>query len=322
MLSTQIETMVLGDGLVNLGHNFAGTFNATNNAYLKNVYMSAKTNLIVDGSSKIFYKCANPVNFYIVGTNEECAEMVVTLREQSSGSYMTFITADEVTESTGKGYGIIYVGYNRCDAFYNSEHRYVSANDPVYCMAACSVCDKALEGAAEHSFGITEEFGGGKYISACTVTKYCTSCEYVASISELDALFVWVGYSVPEEPIGDTVGVAQCFKVNSSALAEYENITGKALQYGLVAAIGTDIAPVEIVDGNAEALNGAIMVPMENSLYDYFEIKIAGITSADFDTAIVFCSYVSDGKEVYYVNNGELSKTATGLSYNQIKPKN
>lgn len=315
-LSTKIETLVLGDGELSIGYNFLGTLDRTNNAYLKNVYISAET--VVSGSN-VFFKCASPVSFYIVG--EDCEEAKAMLLSKSgalTSNYMTFIASEDATDETGAGYGIIYTGYNRCEAFYGSTHDYELQGEPSSCVIECKRCGEMVHSGGEHSYGITEEFDGGKYVSPCLVTRSCTVCGNVASTTALGAILEWVGYSVPEKPIGDTVGIAQCFKVNSAALADYENATGKYLQYGLVAAKGAQTSPVSLVDGQVQWNVGTVTVSMRETKFSYFEIKIAGIKSADFDTALVFCSYISDGKEVYYVNKEGSSMTATAFSYNQL----
>ena len=124
LLSTKIENLYLGDGAIEIGYNFLGTYGQTDNAYLKNVYISASTTFT---QSNIFYKCANLVNFYIVGSAEECDAMIDTLKSQSTGQYMTFITEDEakelgINEENGAGYAIIHTEYNRCQAFYSGKH--------------------------------------------------------------------------------------------------------------------------------------------------------------------------------------------------------
>jgi len=320
LLSTKIETLVLGDGALSIGYNFAGTLDRTDNAYLKKVYISAETTV---SGSNVFFKCASPVSFYIVG--EDCEEAKALLLSNSAAltsRYMTFIESKDATDETGAGYGIIYTGYNRCAAFYGNVHDYELQGEPSSCVIECKRCGEMVSSGGEHSYAITEEFEGGKYISPCVITKSCTVCGNVASTVGLGAIFEWVGYSVPEEPIGGSVGITQCFKVNYVYLADYENSTGKSLQYGLVAANGAQTSPLSLVDGKVQGADGTVKASMREMKFSYFEIKIAGITSANFDTALVFCSYISDGKEIYYVNNGELSKTATGASYNQLKPKN
>ena len=312
-LSTKIETLVLGDGEMTIGYNFAGTFQATNNQYLKNVYISTGASFEYNGSSKIFFKCANPVNFYVVGDNAE--EFIETLKSQSTGSYITFITEDEVTEETGAGYGVIYTGVTRCEAFYGGSHDYVTVAP---CLNRCSRCTEATSGEADHSYTVSDVFAGEKYLSPCTITKVCQACAYEDGNVELGALIVCLGYSVPENTTAaGTVSISQGFSVVTELLSTYERETGKTLEYGVVAANGENTTPVIVEEGVLCAQGTAILAALANTVAR-FEIKIANITSVNFDTPIVFNGYVYDGNTICYLNNGYSSYSPMAVSYSQL----
>ena len=164
-LSTKIETLILGAGSLEIGYNFAGTFNSIDNAYLKNVYMPSETTFEAN-SSKYFFKCANPVNFYIVG--DDCDTLVATLKSHSTGNYITFIDASEATDSTGAGYGIIHTGYNKCDAFYNGNHverlEEGEADTNPCVITFCTVCEienKYVGSDDTHTFAIEYSYENG-----------------------------------------------------------------------------------------------------------------------------------------------------------------
>ncbi|MBO5357026.1 MAG: leucine-rich repeat domain-containing protein [Clostridia bacterium] len=292
LLSTKIENLYLGDGALEIGHNFAGTYQATNNEYLKNVYMPATTKLTVDGGSKIFFKCANPVNFYIVGTKEECEAMVATLKAQSTGSYLTFITADEATKETTAGYGIIYTGYNRCDAFYNGEHL-----------------------TAEQAYEFTS------FMEKSYVKSTCPRCEQGTVLKEIAALFDCLGYSAPEDGTG---GIAIGFTVNNVAIAEYEEIAGKTLKYGVFAVLKDRLGNNDIFGEDGKASEGVISAEITNYEFAAFEIKIVGFTDTQKDTKLAMGTYVSvtDGEttEYSYMQGGEPNENEKYcfVSYNDI----
>lgn len=311
-LSTKIETLILGDGEMTIGYNFAGTFNATNNQYLKNVYISTGATFEYNGSSKIFFKCASPVNFYVVGENSQ--EFIETLKGQSTGSYITFITEEEVTESTGAGYGIINTDVTRCEAFYGGAHDYAAVAP---CLNGCTRCDSTTSGEAPHSYISVDTFTGEKYLSPCTVTKVCGECSASGESIDVGVMITWRGYSVPEfvMPTG-TVSISQGFYIDYASVNAYEMETGKTLEYGVVAANGGNDAPIFIDGGNISAQGVSIVVPMSG--VDFFEIKIANIPSEKYDAAVVFSGYVYDGKGVYYLNNGKCTAAPIALSYNQL----
>lgn len=302
LLTTKIETLILGDGIVEIGHNFAGNYNTVNNEYLKNVYIPAEATFVTSGSSLIFYKCKNPVNFYIVGEN--CDSVVAALTSQKGESYMNFILATEATdeEKSAAGNGIIYTGYNRCETFYEGIHAYESQNDPKYCISICTRCQRKLEGTSEHSFNVSESYAGQRYLSLCTITKEC-ECGYDETYN-VDALFVWKGYSCTLYEVNGAYSVAQGFFVNNEAISEYSKYL--SMEYGLIAAVGG-------VDSEK-----TVRIPYDQIPHDYFEIKIVGISESKKDTDVIFCAYVLANEKTYYLDNNQTSETVTGASYTDI----
>lgn len=51
----------------------------------------------------------------------------------------------------------------------------------------------------------------------------------------------------------------------------------------------------------------------------YIDIIVSGITQANADTYVVFCLYVTDGTNMYYLDNETTSTTVTGLNVSVIK---
>ncbi len=266
LLSTKIENLYLGDGALQIGHNFVGTHSRTDNQYLKNVYIHASTTFT---QSNIFYKCANPVNFYVVGTKDECANMVATLKSQSSGNYLTFITADEVTEETGAGYAIIHTGYNKCDAFYGSNH---------------------LNAEETYDFKSFEE--------KSYLRSVCTRCQGGIVLKEIEPLFVNLGFSAAE--FGDMMSVN--YRVNEEAILAYEEVTGKTVSYGVFAVTKANVGNNDIFDENGEARNGVIAADITDCGYGLFNLKIFGFTDEQKKIDIAMGAFVGtekDGKVEY-----------------------
>ena len=289
LLSTKIENLYLGDGTLEIGYNFLGTFSGTDNQYLKNVYISASTTFT---ATNIFYKCANPVNFYIVGSKDECNAMVSTLKAQSTGSYMTFITADEATEETGAGYGIIHTEYNRCDAFYEGEHL-----------------------TAEQAYEFTS------FMEKSYVKSTCPRCEQGTVLKEIAPLFTCKGYSGPE--FADA-GIAIGFTVNNEAIAEYEEITGKTLKYGVFAVLQSRLGDNNVFSKDGTVADGVINAEITNYEFVAFELKIVGFTDEHKDTKFAMGAYVAvtEGEETEYsymqVGTPNANEKYCFVSYNDI----
>ena len=294
LLSTKIENLYLGDGALEIGYNFLGTFGRKDNAYLKNVYMSASTTFT---QTNIFYKCANPVNFYVIGTDAECAAMIETLKGHSTGDYMTFITADEVTEDTGAGYGIIHTGYNRCTAFYNGEHSYENG--------ICTRCGDALYCEnPEHNLEISITYVS--YMAEGIKTVKCLDCNSQAREKIADPLFDCLGYSASET--GDN-GIVVGYTVNKTAVTEYEKYEAVALEYG-VFAVSQEKLGDNAIFGENGAAKGVISADVTNHGFALFELKIVGFADEQKGLKLAMGAYVA-------VNDGE----TTEYSYMQDDKK-
>lgn len=272
LLSTKIETVVLGDGAVEIGYNFMGTFNAIDNAYLKEVYMPAEVTFDNGGSK--FFKCANQVNFYIVGTESECEQAVSALKAQTGGSYLTFVTADELSDTVGgAGYGVIYTGYNRCDTFYGGNHE---TQDEVFNFTS--------------------------YTEKMTYTSECERCKESTTTAELAPIIELLGYSA--KPGTDRICVG--YKINSESYEVYESERKNALTFGVVAIIPINEAehsPLSVVDGKITTMDYTIsaQIPSTSAGFDFI---IKGFGPTDYDLALIMCAYIFDGSKVSYICNG------------------
>ena len=54
------------------------------------------------------------------------------------------------------------------------------------------------------------------------------------------------------------------------------------------------------------------------SAFEYADIKISGITEESMDLGVVFCMYVNDGGEIYYLDGGTTGETVALKSYADI----
>ena len=314
-LSTKIETLVLGDGPLKIGYNFAGTHQATNNAYLKNVYMPAGATFQYDGSYKLFYKCANKVNFYIVGSEEECKATVTELLSQSTGNYITFVTED--SEDYGAGYGVIHTGYNRCEAFYNNNHDLQSG--------VCSVCGKSVyctDKTHNHEI-ISLEYSD--FMAAGVKKSKCLDCDSAVLTEDALPMFICNGYSAPES--GNDAGLSLNFRVNNDAIKDYMDATGESVTYGLFATTKKAIGDNYVVS-NGELVSGAIMAEIPFDSYVSLTIKLGGFDTDDLkNSEFAIGAYVAvdngEGKEYTYLQKDKPIDGAkySFVSYNSLTNK-
>ena len=291
LLATKIETLVIGDGPVTIGYNF---LSSTGNTYLKNVYIPAEATIT---DTNTFYRGANPVNFYIVG-EDPSALVARLLAQQSSNYYTTFITADQVTDSTGAGYGIIHTGYNRCEIFYGNVHQFDTESGVESCIVECTRCKMVVQSGGEHKYALVEEFLGGKFTSSGAIINKCTVCGDVESRTELGAAITCLGYSASETGVGIAIG----YTVNKEAIALYEGATGKSFSYGVFAALKNTVGQNDVVD-----ISGAVCAELSQNALSAFEIKIVGFDDSNMGLELALGAYIEvtkDGSTEYtYVQN-------------------
>lgn len=160
---------------------------------------------------------------------------------------------------------------------------------------------KSLAITGEHQFSdkisITYEngFGNvGKKITACMNEK----CGYEKN-TEAKALFVCQGYSTP---VNGKAALVIGYLINNEAIREYEEATGKALNYGIFAATQGAIENKDVFDKAGNAISGAIAVAMESNKYKSFEFRISGFTDENKDTMLAIGAYVAeiDGNAIKY----------------------
>ena len=281
LLSTKIENLYLGAGSLNIGYNFVGTFEATDNAYLKNVYISAEATF--DGGGNYFFKCANRVNFYIVGSEAECAGLVQTLKAQVGGKYLSFVEAKDATEDMQAGYGVIYTGYNECVAFYGSQHETL---DPVYNFV----------GYTENAF----------------ISSGCERCKESATLCEFAPMIEIIGYSAKIG--GNKICIG--YKLNEESVLEYNKATGNEISFGVVAIMPInedELKPLYVENGAVKAIDYTIFASF-TTLHASVDFVINGFTEEYYESDLVMCAYAFDGEKITYICDTE-GDTATAFKY-------
>ena len=159
----------------------------------------------------------------------------------------------------------------------------------------------------ETATGVTWDnyFENGMYCGYCSV---CNQDTHEVK-GTANPLFVNKGLSFAEYE-DSTCQVSQSFKVNK----EMTKFLDEGFDYGVIATINKDGGEI------APELNGQKVVSASfvSSDFELFCIKLTSIPAAEKDTAIVFCAYLVNGEDKYYLNDGKTAKTVVGLSYNQV----
>ena len=162
---------------------------------------------------------------------------------------------------------------------------------------------------------ITEETATGvtweNYFENGAYNGVCTRCnlETKETTNTASPLFVNKGLSHAEYSDG-TNQMAQGFKVNSEMTKYLE----EGFDFGVIATINKDGEAI------SPELDGEKVVSASfNSLeFEIFYIKMTNIPESNKDTAVIFCAYLINGADRYYLNNGTTSKEIVGLTYNEV----
>ena len=158
------------------------------------------------------------------------------------------------------------------------------------------------------------------YLEEGSYKYQCTRCDDIKA-TKADALFTCLGYSAPEDGRG---GIAIGFTVNNVAIAEYEEITGKTLKYGVFAVLKDRLGDNDVFSVDGTVAEGVIDVEITKYEFAVFEIKIVGFTDEQKDTKLAMGAYVAvtDGEttEYSYMQSGTPNENEKYcfVSYNDI----
>ena len=149
----------------------------------------------------------------------------------------------------------------------------------------------------------------------------CSKCNQ-GVVEEKSALFTCLGYSAQEN--GSTGGIAMGFTVNNAAIAEYNEITGKTIKYGVFVVLQSKLGDNDVFSDDGTAAEGVVSTEIFNRAFSAFELKIVGLTDEQKDTKLAMGAYVcaADGEEteISYIQGDELDENEKYcfVSYNGI----
>lgn len=164
----------------------------------------------------------------------------------------------------------------------------------------------------------TVEMGADGYLGEMGATNTCTVCGRVIAEETISPIFETLGYSYNAVTLD---GITQHYAVNRDALARYEELTGKRVTFGVVAASKDSLVNGHPIDANgAPVKDGVVAVDFEKTDYVVFDIKVTGIPEKYLNSAEMICSaYVIADGEISYIDNGEMKATPTANTFNAVK---
>lgn len=221
-------------------------------------------------------------------------------------SYMLTRNGDSITEDRG----LYDFDGHSCQLYY-ADYSDCTSNK------ICFVCDTNYA-EASHNYNIKITYAHG-FLTEGIKSQACQNpqCLVATEGTSVKAIFITLGISV--SAFGDTQSITQGFKINADAYNDYVS-AGNSLSYGLLAGLAsiTTSTPLEIKDGHAMLKNGCrgVIVSQNSiSLHSYFELKIVGITEANYNTELVLNAFVVDNGSVYYLSENIQDNIVIPTSY-------
>ena len=156
--------------------------------------------------------------------------------------------------------------------------------------------------------GLTYDNG---YLSGGKIKFVCAECKLEVYGTELTpALVEGLGYSVAT--FGNTLSVVQGYRFNIDAINVYkEQTTG--FEMGFVAAVNASGEDVTLDISSDKVVSGEISL-----INNYADIVVNGITESTSNVNIIFCLYIIDNEEIYFLDGGETKTSISGVSYNDV----
>lgn len=271
---TKIETIVFGDGDIELGATIIGDNSTNYNNHLKNVYLSVGTTF-TSPTDTWFVSEGEIINFYVVSKGDvDTSEFVETLKQTG---VLTFATEEEVEKNPMLSCSaIICESANMCDAFYKGVHIQPEGVELDFTDALSKFCEA----------------------QECVVCK-----SYLPVGNFYDPIIEFVGYSTRE----NGTGLCAEYKINKESYSKYTEYKDK-LQFGVIVSIVEDINNINLVDidaeGNVTPINSnktAVSTVLDT--YTGFSIKLSGFNANLTDLNVVLCAYAYDGEKISYLSN-------------------
>ena len=138
------------------------------------------------------------------------------------------------------------------------------------------------------------------YMSVGTKTCICSVCqvEYIESNPTAEPLFVFLGYSMPED---GEFKLMIGFSVNTYAVSQYEKANEVTLEYGVTAALSHKLNGKAPLD---ETLEGVSIIKAQVSKeFVAFDFIISGFSAELCDLELVMAAYVIDGDSTVYLQD-------------------
>lgn len=214
----------------------------------------------------------------------------------------------------GKGDPIIYTGTT--DSTFYKEQLYPKYGSKIQIMNHCEVY---YGGVHQEGGELQKVFLGQAFMSDYKVYTECgRECGEENVVETVGALVYNNGYAVEE--YSGAKSVIHSFVIDKNVLSKYKGYFPD-LRFGVLAVGENPNSPFagNLIDAQGnKAHNKIAMVDFTDKGFDMISLRLVGFNGNE-DANVYLCGYVIGGEKAYYIQNGNVSTTATTTTYTQIE---
>ena len=288
---------------------------------LKTVILPANSSTHNYLGANTFFKCTSLEEIIIPSCitridSKAFAECTALQKVLFVGNYEQVTALLENTDLANNAPLVSIMGENRANLISYADYQGKDGSG-MYFVYNYSYCD--AYNAGQHSFtGISTMKPITSYFAQIVFADTCTTCgvDVIDESKTIAAIFTYYGYSCTEEAIGGSYSMSQFYGIDKEALGAYTEFTGKTFEYGLIASGVSD--PFKYVEGELTVDEKAVVKDSETFVHEFFGIKINGMSGENLKKAIVFCAYVIDDGNVFYLDNDTTVTEISGISYDTV----
>ena len=275
----------------------------------------------------IVHKNCKGINSQYSLTNCSVKEIIFT------GNADSAFVADVTSKASGWVSKITYA--NHCDVYYSGVHTEsgTTAENPdtnLCYLVNCSVCGLSNTYVGnDKTHNMSTVYAYANYFANGAITSTCANegCIYHTTPKvdneTLTPFFSELKYSTKE--VGAAFGIYVEYKIDQDAIALYEVLSKKTVNYGVMAIMTSNITgngPLN-VDGTTSA-NYVVAADVTNDKLACTQLIITGNWAENAEIEITMLGFVTDGSELHYMGSqdGEATTGTAAGAFNAVTYKN
>ena len=237
-----------------------------------------------------------------------------TVLKSVDGSTAITVPNSELGWTTKMNYCVVSsVDTSKQGTYYVAVDHKVTDDHNCETALLCDACQAVIKEAMTHALVDSIVYENG-FLESGIQGIICQNegCTAANETNEIDALFVFGGYSVPLE--GEKDSIAYTVKVNYEMIKAYKELTGKAFKYGIVASSVLENKNPVLENGTPN--EGSAMAELTGTEYSILKIRITNID--DPSQELHCCAYYIFDDKVMYIGKDGLSDKAESVKLNDF----